>query len=372
MKSGEERGLRLLLTGGGTGGHLFPAVATAEELRRRRPESEVLFIGTRRKVDSGSLAAYGFPAATIFSYGLKGKKPLELARALFALPIGYLQALRHLRLFRPELIFAVGGYVTGPVVAAAKTLRLPVVLHEQNMVPGLANRKLAALADRICLSLPGSEAAFDRRKTLLTGNPVRRDILALAGQPLPEWSDGRPTVVVLGGSQGAGPVNRLVVGAVARLAAAGKASFRLVHQTGERDVEMVARAYRESRVEARVEPFFRNMAGLYEEASLLVSRAGATTLAEAAVAGRPAILIPYPFAADNHQEKNAAHYVAGGGARMFAEGDLTPELLAAELASLLTEPTTLRRMGEAMAQLAIPDAAARIVDCCLATCTKGR
>jgi UDP-N-acetylglucosamine--N-acetylmuramyl-(pentapeptide) pyrophosphoryl-undecaprenol N-acetylglucosamine transferase len=372
MMAGDGDRRRLLLTGGGTGGHLFPAVATAEEMCRRLPGTEVLFVGTRRKVDSGSLAAYGFPAETIYSYGLKGKKPRELVKALFALPVGYLQALRLVRRFRPDLIFAVGGYVTGPVVLAGKSLGVPVVIHEQNSVPGLANRKLGPLADRICLSLPGSGSAFDPAKTILTGNPVRQEILAQAELSAAAEKGGPPTLLVLGGSQGAEPVNRLVGEAVSHLAAAGGVGFRLVHQSGERDAASLIDLYRQCRVEAQVAPFFRDMAALYGQADLLVSRAGATTLAEAAVVGKPALLIPYPHAADNHQEKNAAYYVAGGGALQFREGDLCGEVLATEIARLLADPPELRRMGEAMRRLAFPDAAARIVTCCLDTMERSR
>jgi UDP-N-acetylglucosamine--N-acetylmuramyl-(pentapeptide) pyrophosphoryl-undecaprenol N-acetylglucosamine transferase len=363
--SADRGDIRLLLTGGGTGGHLFPAVATAEELQNRHPGSEVLFVGTRRKVDSGTLAAYGFPCETISSYGLKGKNPRELARALLALPVGYWQALRIIRRFRPDLVFAVGGYVTGPVAAAARSRGVPLVIHEQNAIPGLANRLLGRLARRVCLSLPGSGAAFNPQKTVLTGNPVRREILALGQHHAARPGNRRKTVLVLGGSQGAHAVNRLAGEALKSIAGGGGEDLQVIHQTGESDMAAVAKHYADCAVKARVEPFFRDMAEIYRQADLLVSRAGATTLAEAAVAGIPALLIPYPFAADNHQEKNAAHYVAGGGARQFREAELTPELLAENIAGLFADPAALAAMARAMARLAIPDAAQRIVTCCL-------
>jgi UDP-N-acetylglucosamine--N-acetylmuramyl-(pentapeptide) pyrophosphoryl-undecaprenol N-acetylglucosamine transferase len=370
--SAEGGHIRLLLTGGGTGGHLFPAVATAEELQSRYPGSEVLFVGTRRKVDSGTLAAYGFPCETISSYGLKGKNPRELARALLALPVGYWQALRIIRRFRPDLVFAVGGYVTGPVAAAARSRGVPVVIHEQNSIPGLANRLLGRLARRVCLSLPGSGAAFSPQKTVLTGNPVRREILALGQHHAARPGNRRKTVLVLGGSQGAHAVNRLAGEALKIIAGGGREDLKVIHQTGERDVVAVAKHYADCGIKARVEPFFRDMAEIYRQTDLLVSRAGATTLAEAAVAGIPALLIPYPFAADNHQEKNAAYYVSGGGARQFREAELTPELLAENIAGLFADPAALAAMAQAMARLAIPDAAQRIVACCLEVMEKQR
>ena len=166
--------IRLLLTGGGTGGHLFPAVATAQEFLKQRPDTEVLFVGTKRKVDTKSLGAYGFASESIQCYGLKGKSPLELLKAVAVLPLSCLQALIIIRRFKPDIILGVGGYVTGPVVAAAKSQGVPVVIHEQNSVPGLANRKLGKMADKVCLSLPGSGTAFPAEKILYTGNPVRQ------------------------------------------------------------------------------------------------------------------------------------------------------------------------------------------------------
>lgn len=197
----KKNNIRLLLTGGGTGGHLFPAVATAQEFQKQMPGTEVLFVGTTRKMDTRSLGMYGFASESIRCYGLKGKSPLELLKAVAVLPVSYCQALIIIRRFKPDIIVAVGGYVTGPVVAAAKSLGVPVVLHEQNSVPGLANRKLGKLADRICLSLPGSGTEFPDDKILYTGNPVRNKILELAGKSLPPKS-GRQTLLILGGARG--------------------------------------------------------------------------------------------------------------------------------------------------------------------------
>lgn len=356
--------IRLLLTGGGTGGHLFPAVAAAQEFQRQMPDTTVLFVGTTRKVDTRSLAAYGYQSENIRCHGLKGKNPLELLKALAVLPVSYLQARKIIRRFRPHLIFGVGGYVTGPVVVAGRMLGIATVIHEQNSVPGLANRKLGSLVDRVCLSLPGSEGDFPEGKISYTGNPVRRSILDLAVNPPPRAS-GKKTLLVLGGSQGAQAVNRLVAEGLRSLTDEVLKDIRVIHQTGERDVQYVGDIYRTRGIEALVQPFFTEMAEVYGQADLLVSRAGATTLAEIAVLGKPAILIPYPFAADNHQEKNGAYYVAGGGAVQLREKELTSGWLVETILSLLGDEGRLTAMALAMKKLAVPDAAEKIVACCL-------
>jgi UDP-N-acetylglucosamine--N-acetylmuramyl-(pentapeptide) pyrophosphoryl-undecaprenol N-acetylglucosamine transferase len=364
-------GIRLLLTGGGTGGHLFPAVATAQEFQRQMPDTAVLFVGTTRKVDTRSLAAYGFRSENIRCHGLKGKNPLELLKALAILPVSYLQARKIIRRFRPDVIFGVGGYVTGPVVAAGKMLGIATIIHEQNSIPGLANRKLGALVDRVCLSLPGSEGDFPAGKITYTGNPVRRSILDLALDPSPRAS-GKKTLLVLGGSQGAQAVNRLVAEGLQSLSEEALKDIRVIHQTGERDEQYIGDIYRTRGIEALVRPFFTEMAEVYSQADLLVSRAGATSLAEIAVLGKPAILIPYPFAADNHQEKNGAYYVAGGGAVQFREQELTSAGLAETIRSLIGDGDRLTAMATAMKKLAVPDAAEKIVACCLQLMEKTR
>ena len=352
-----------MLTGGGTGGHLFPAIATAEALCRRVSDSEVLFVGTKRKMDKRSLEQYGYATCSIHSKGLKGKNLMSLLQGLLVLPVSCLEAMYHILRFQPDLVVGVGGYVTGPVVAAARLLGRPTLIHEQNSVPGLANRKLGALVGRICISLPGSEDCFDSSKTVLTGNPVRNEILKLSEEK--RELNATPILLVLGGSLGAHRVNELVTGAFA-LGRKELAGVKVIHQTGPVDVEEVKEAYRRSNTDATVEPFFTDMTEVYRKADLLVSRAGATTLAELAVLGKAAVLIPYPHAADKHQEKNADYYVEGGGAVKFIEKDLGTERLADSLVKLFADPQRLEKMGEAMRQRAFPHAAERIVDECLA------
>ena len=354
------------MTGGGTGGHLFPAIATAQEFKRQLPGTEVLFVGTRRKMDSGSLEAYGFTSRSILSYGVKGKNIIQLTKALATLPLSYVQAIRILREFRPDIVFGVGGYVTGPVVAAAKSIGIPAIIHEQNSVPGLANRKLGRIVDRICLSLPGSAQFFPKEKTVHTGNPVRKKILdLLKNDGGAEGTTEKPTLLVLGGSQGASEVNRLVMEAFLAPEYNLSSKLHLIHQTGENDLKMVIDGYREAGVRVNVKPFFTKMEKVYERADFLVSRAGATTLSEIAVLGKPAILIPYPYAADDHQTKNAEFYVRGGGAMMYQEKDLTGSFLAERILELVSDERKLEKMGQAMRELSWPDAPEKIVACCL-------
>jgi len=355
--------VRLMLTGGGTGGHLFPAIATAEAMCKRLPGSEILFVGTKRKMDKTSLEQYGYATCSIHSKGLKGKDLFSLLQGLLVLPISCLEAMYHIIRFKPDLVVGVGGYVTGPVVAAARMLGKPTLIHEQNSIPGLANRKLGAIVNRICLSLPGSEKSFSNEKTVLTGNPVRSAILELSEKP--DASKDNPAVLlVLGGSLGAHRINELVSSAFA-LGLPGLQNIKVIHQTGPADVEGIEVIYNRHNINATVAPFFNDMAAIYKEADLLVSRAGATTLAELAVLGKPALLIPYPYAADNHQEKNAEYYVEGGGALLFVEKDLTAEILAENLIKLFENQTELDGMSNAMQNRAFPKAAEHIVDECL-------
>ena len=363
--AGSGKPIRLLLTGGGTGGHLFPAVATAQEFERQRPGTEILFVGTRRKMDTESLAAYGFDSESIVSYGVKGKSISQLIKAIATLPLSYVQAVRIIRKFNPDMILGVGGYVTGPVVAAGKSCGIPTLIHEQNSIPGLANRKLGKIVDRVCLSLPGSEIYFPAGKTVHTGNPVRKNILDLYGKKRTEKKPGKLTLLVLGGSQGARMLNKLVTEAFLLHDPELSSKIDLIHQTGEKDSTKVLELYEKGGIRAEVKPFFEQMDKVYARADLLVSRAGATTLSEIAVLGKPAILIPYPFAADNHQTKNGEYYVRGGGALLHQEKDISGITLAGCINDLAGNAKRLEMMGAAMRKLAFPDAAERIVACCL-------
>ena len=330
------------------------------------PASSVLFVGTGRRLDTATLERHGFEYRTIRCQGLKGKSLVARLGALLQLPLALWEAFKAVRRFRPDLAFGVGGYVTGPVILAARLLAVPCCIHEQNIVPGLANRMLGRLVQRVFVSLPGSEAWFPAGRTVLSGNPVRNELLDAARRPREGNKLKGPTLLVLGGSQGAHRVNALMVEALAATAKQLPPGFNIIHQTGEQDAAMVRQAYERQGITALVQPFFHDMERLYSLADLVVSRAGATTLAELTLLGRPAILIPYPYAADNHQEKNGRLLVEQGGAIMFTEQGLDGTRLGREIGELLNNPPRLRAMAKASGTLARPEAREILVQECLA------
>lgn len=356
--------MRIVVTGGGTGGHLFPGIALATAMQERLADCRVLFIGTRRQLDQQALAGYDFELAAIRCLGLKGMGTLHRLQSVMQLPLAVREARKILRRFKPDLVFGVGGYVTGPVLAAARLHGIPVCIHEQNSVPGLANRMLARIARRIFLSIPCSYP-FPERKTVLAGNPVRREILAAAEKAKPAGEQQQTTLLVLGGSQGAHRVNTLVMEAMQQLGSRGDGQVYCIHQTGRADLDEVKSRYARMGIKAEVDAFFQDMAGLYRRADLVISRAGATTLAELAVMGLPALLIPYPYAADDHQKTNALYYQAGGGARMFLEHELSGEKLVREIMSLLHDPEEFHTMAEKMKNMGRPEATEIILAECL-------
>jgi UDP-N-acetylglucosamine--N-acetylmuramyl-(pentapeptide) pyrophosphoryl-undecaprenol N-acetylglucosamine transferase len=366
MMPAGDTGIRLVITGGGTGGHLFPGVAVAEAILAERPGSEVLFIGTERQVDSQVLGNRPFGVTAIRCQGLKGQSLFGRLSALWQLPRAVWSAGRILKQFRPDLVLGVGGYVTGPVVLAAWLLGIPTCIHEQNSVPGLANRWLGKIVRRVFLSLSGSEKYFPVGRTRLTGNPVRSEILAAAEQEKIQTGGAGPTLLVLGGSQGAHRLNLLVAEGLVAWKNQLPPAFRVIHQTGRQDAELVRGIYEQNGITAEVSGFITDMAGTYVQADLLVSRAGATSLAELCVMGRPAILVPYPYAADNHQEYNARQVVDRGGALLCKESELTAEKLAETIITLLNDSERLRAMGARARSAALPEATANIVRECLA------
>ena len=357
--------IKLLITGGGTGGHLFPGIALAQAVEQAYAGSEVLFVGTERKVDRKALANLGFIIKTIRCQGLKGKKLTEILTALFQLPVGLFDALKIIRQFKPDLVFGVGGYVTGPVILAARLLGITTCIHEQNTVPGLANKLLGRIAHRIFISLPGSEKYFPSGKTILSGNPVRSSLLAKAREIKQHDTPEQLTILVLGGSQGARRLNSLVLEAAKKCLVHLQPLPEIIHQTGELDEKQAAEVYAELGINARVQAFISDMAEVYAQADLIVSRAGATTLAEIMVFSKPAILVPFPYAADNHQEKNGRILVEGGGGIMFRQSELTGEILGNEITRLLNEKKLLNEMAEKSGKLAKPEATETIVNSCV-------
>ncbi|KPJ99010.1 MAG: hypothetical protein AMJ60_06415 [Desulfobacterales bacterium SG8_35] len=357
--------MRLIITGGGTGGHLFPGISLAQAMMQTYPGCEVLFIGTERKVDKTALSDLGFATMTIKSRGIKGKSPAAKIMALLHQPAALLQAAGIIRKFKPDLVFGVGGYVTGPVVLAARLMGVTTCIHEQNSIPGLSNRLLGRIVHRIFLSLPGSEKYFPANKTVLSGNPVRSSIVKAAKQMHREKYREPLTLLILGGSQGARRLNSLMLEAVEKCLTGLSPRPNIIHQTGEHDESHVREKYTELGLNARVQAFFMDMAEVYSQADLVVSRAGATTLAELTVFHKPVILVPFPYAADNHQEINGRYLVEAGCGLMFKQSELNGEKLGKAIKRLLTNTKHLAAMAENSGKIAKPEATGTIVSGCM-------
>jgi UDP-N-acetylglucosamine--N-acetylmuramyl-(pentapeptide) pyrophosphoryl-undecaprenol N-acetylglucosamine transferase len=365
MKEEKNQHMRLIITGGGTGGHLFPGIALAGAMMRAYPGCEVLFIGTERKIDRSALSALGFKTMTIRSQGLKGKSLAAKLSTLLQLPAALMQAGKIIRDFKPDLVFGVGGYVTGPVILAARLQGVTTCIHEQNSIPGLANKLLGRIVNRIFVSLPGSEKYFPASKTILSGNPIRSAIIKAAREMMPGAEHEPLTLLVLGGSQGARRLNSLMLEAAEKCLAQLVPPPRIIHQTGEHDEEFVRHRYAELNINANVKPFFTDMAAIYSRADLVISRAGATTLAEIAVFHKPVILVPFPYAADNHQEINGRYLVEAGAGIMFKEADLSGEKLGLEIGRLLADKKLREGMAQNSGRVARPEATETIVTACL-------
>jgi UDP-N-acetylglucosamine--N-acetylmuramyl-(pentapeptide) pyrophosphoryl-undecaprenol N-acetylglucosamine transferase len=353
--------LRVVIAGGGTGGHLYPGIAVARELLARRPDAVITFAGTSRGIESRVVPREGFALDVLRSVGLKGTSPAALVRGLAILPRSLLDAWGIISRRSPSLVIGVGGYSSGPVVLAAALRGVPTLLLEQNAVPGLTNRLLSRIVSAAAVTFE-STASFFGRRGFVAGNPVRPEFFATESEPGPQG--GLPRVLIFGGSQGAHAINVAMVAASPRLAAAG--GMDITHQTGERDLELVRSAYGAAGLTARVEPFLFAMDREMKRADVIVCRAGATTIAELTAAGRAAILIPLPTAADDHQRRNAEILTKDGAAEMIEQKDLTGELLASQIIALASDAARRSRIAEAARRFARPDAAKGIVDRALA------
>lgn len=356
-------GIRVVIAGGGTGGHLFPGIAVARELLARTPGSVVTFAGTTRGIESRVVPREGFELDTIRSGGLKGKSLSDRLRGAALIPLGMLDAWRLLTRRRPDLVMGVGGYSSGPVVLIAALRGIPTMLLEQNAVPGLTNRLLARVVRAAAVTYESTREFFGG-KAFVSGNPVRAEFAAAAARA---GDDNGPdlNLLVFGGSQGAHAINAAMVDAAPALAATG-VPIRVVHQTGERDVETVRQGYVSAGVPAEVAPFLYDMGVRLADADLVVCRAGATTLAELTAAGKPSVLIPLPTATDDHQRRNAEALAEAGAAEVLLQQDATGAQLAAVVGRLLRDGAARARMGRAAKTLAKPDAARVIVDRALA------
>ncbi len=357
--------MRLLIAGGGTGGHLYPGIAVARELLARVPGSEVTFVGTAAGIESRVVPREGFTLDVIRSGGLKGKSLGALLRGLWLLPQSAMDAWRVLSARKPSLVVGVGGYSSGPVVLLAALRHIPTLLMEQNAMPGLTNRLLARVVDAAAVTYEESLPFFPGR-AFMAGNPVRDEFNRLSAEPAGAGTEpGVMRVLVFGGSQGAHAINAAMVEAAPTLATSGT-PLSITHQTGERDLAEVRDGYRRAGLTARVEPFLYAMDQEMAAADVVVSRAGATTLAEVAAAGRVAILIPLPTATDDHQRKNAAALVHADAAVMVEQQGLTGAGLAAQILALAGDADRRRAMAARVRRFARPDAARVIVERALA------
>jgi len=332
--------MRVLLAGGGTGGHLFPAVALAQRLLETDPAARVLFVGTARGLEARLLPQLDLPLQTIDIQGLVGKDLRTKLALVPKLAKSLAQSRGILKAFRPDVVVGVGGYASGPVLLAAQLMRIPTLIHEQNAWPGLTNRMLARWADRVCLSFPETDRAFHLGRTMLTGNPLRKGMDSCPPLPM-----GNPHLLVFGGSQGARAINDAMLEALPVLEEM-RGSLSVVHQTGEADCERVKARYAEAGWEkVEVVPFIHDMAAAYARAHLVVSRSGATTIAELTACGRPGLLVPYPYAAGGHQAANAESLAKNGAVMVLPQGELGGGRFAGLLRDLLGDRDLLERMA---------------------------
>jgi UDP-N-acetylglucosamine--N-acetylmuramyl-(pentapeptide) pyrophosphoryl-undecaprenol N-acetylglucosamine transferase len=349
--------LTVVLAGGGTGGHVFPAVALAETIRKCEPEAQVRFMGTSRGLEARIVRSAGYVLDLVPARPLLGQGLLAKLRGLAAIARGVVSARRVLRRVAPDLVLGMGGYASVPTVVAALSLRIPVGLLEPNARPGRANRWLGRFVRTVFVQFEEAERYFPKGKARRTGIPVRE--IARAQQPA---EAGTVSLLVFGGSQGARSVNRAVTAGLDQLGE--RDGFRITHQTGEADLDFVKAAYADAGVRAEIAPFFDDLTERLGSADLVVSRAGASTVAEICMAGVASVLVPYPYAADDHQMANARALERVDGCRVVPDAVVANEL-AATVRALAQDPAKLRRMGDAAARLAAPAAAEQIWDACV-------
>jgi len=351
--------MRVVIAGGGTGGHLFPGIALAEEVMTRAPNRhDVLFIGTARGLEAKVIPQHGYKLELIQVSGLKRVGLVKFLQSVFLLPAALLRSIQILHSYRPDVVVGVGGYASGPVVLAAWLMRVPTAIQEQNAFPGLTNRLLGRFADHVFTAFPEALRHFPKQKVQLLGNPIRRQLLdnyLVSSVPHEKFR-----LLVFGGSQGAHVLNQAMIEAIPYLESV-KEKLHIIHQTGELELELVREGYAKAGASAEVVDFIRDMSSAYARADAIVCRAGATTLSELAVAKKAAVLVPFAAAADNHQELNARSLVDAGAAVMLLERELSGERLAKEIFALMN-PERRRQMAKAAGGLGRPEAAKEIAD----------
>lgn len=349
--------MKVLIAAGGTGGHIYPGIAIAREILRRSPESEVLFVGTARGIETRIVPENGFQLALINSAGLKNVGFAGKVKGMAILPKSFLEAREVIRDFRPDVVVGAGGYVSGPVLLMAHFMRFPTLVMDSNALPGFTNRRLARFVDKAALTFDAALPFFGK-KGIVTGNPVRKEFFNVGKREAGE----RLQILIFGGSQGSVAINRAVIEALPFLDEI-KDRLEITHQTGDLDFETVRKAYDDAGwAEVDVRPFISEIVNEFEKADIIISRAGATTCAELAAAGRVAIMIPLPGAADDHQRKNAEAFEKAGGAKMILQQDANGRNLADAISQLVGDREKLRSMQEAVRKLARNDAAEATVN----------
>lgn len=349
--------MKVLIAAGGTGGHIYPGIAVAKEIMRRDESSEVLFVGTSRGLETRIVPDNGFQLSLINSAGLKSVGFGGKIKGLAILPKSFIEARRVIKDFRPDVVVGAGGYVSGPVLLVASFMKVPTLVMDSNALPGFTNRRLAIFVKRAALTFDEALPFFGK-KGVVTGNPVRKEFFDVP----PRGAGVKPAVLIFGGSQGARAINSAMIEGLRHLEE-WKNRLDVTHQTGEADFEKVKQAYQDQGWEpVDVRPYISDMVNSFAAADLIVCRAGATTCAELAAAGRGAIMVPLPTAADDHQRKNAEALERAGAAKMILQSDLTGESLAKELSGLIGSPEKTAQMGADAKKLARADAAEATVD----------
>ena len=356
-----ETGVKtLMIGGGGTGGHIYPAIAIAQEFMARGPNRRVVFVGTEYGLEKTIVPRAGFPLEFISVGGLKGKGPVDLIRNVVRLPFGLLQAWQLVGKYRPSVALGVGGYSSGPVLLAAKLRGVPTAIHEQNAFPGVANRASAKFVTAVAIAYPDAAARLKRSDAVVTGNPIRKEFFTTPDRR--SGGAGRRRLLIFGGSQGSRVLNDAMTAALLFLAKL-RGRLEIVHQTGAKNLEPVREAYRTSAFsDARVVPYLDPIADEIAAADVVVCRGGAITIGDVAAIGRAAILVPFAAATHNHQEINARVVEKAGGGIVITESQLTPERLASAISAIVDDPPRAARMGAAVHSLAAPDATKKIVD----------
>jgi UDP-N-acetylglucosamine--N-acetylmuramyl-(pentapeptide) pyrophosphoryl-undecaprenol N-acetylglucosamine transferase len=357
--------MRVVIVGGGTGGHLYPGIAVAQELKHWDPHARITFISSKDGLERNILEREGYAHYGITAAGLARLERRQQLLAMVRVCRGFGESVRLLRRLQPHMVLGLGSYVAAPVILAAWILGIPRLIHEQNVIPGLANRLLGRFVNRVAVSFEASRAHFPKGKTVVTGNPVRPAMWQVRSHP--RAPHGRFQLLVFGGSQGAHHLNVAVLEALPYLADALDGLW-FMHQTGRDDYDMIRTIYTEKGYPGSVHGYIQDMAAAYAAADLVICRAGATTIAELTATGKPAILVPFPYAANDHQGVNARTLAAVGAAAVIPDRELTGGLLAERIRHYHQHPQEVADMAARSLALGQPEAARRVAHLCLELC----